>query len=393
MAGGALFFEGVHVFTPHADVPDDSMLRLIFLSPEQNYSREEPRPAFDAVLEYVKNNGTKPRYRSNRLVCLAPDFGSLTRLRDCVRVALAWKSIVEDVQEGRLNIDQLQKKQAEKELQVAEDVLPRAARECYKWLLCPVQHSATDPKQSVEVFPLNTGGTSFGKEVEHVCIENELVISIWSPIHLRAKLRELYWKTDKPTFGAKAFWEDTMRYLYLPRLQNRDVLEQAILKGAASKDFFGTAYGQHEGIYDGFKFGNSLIQVDDTLLLIEPNTAKQYEAAHAATPVPSSGIPPAGVGKPDGAVQEPLPGSGSGSGGAPKAHTFIGSVSVNAPGAKIRMIQIVEEVINVLTSDAQANVNVCVEITAEFPNGVSDQIKRAVSENTLSLGFKNKTWE
>ena len=57
------------------------------------------------------------------------------------------------------------------------------------------------------------------------------------------------------------------------------------------------------------------------------------------------------------------------------------------------MIQIAEEVINVLTSDAQANVNVCVEITAEFPNGVSDQIKRAVSENASSLGFKNKTWE
>ena len=52
-------------------------------------------------------------------------------------MALAWGSIVDDVKEGRLNIDQLQKKQAEKELQTAEEVLPRVARECYKWLLCP----------------------------------------------------------------------------------------------------------------------------------------------------------------------------------------------------------------------------------------------------------------
>src|SRR5205085_491109 len=114
----------VHRFTPHADVPDDSSLRLIFLSPDQFYAREEMRLAFDAVSEYVRSNGSKPRYRSNRLVFLSADHGSLARLRDCLRVALAWGSIVDDVSAGRLNIDQLQKKQAEKELQSAEEVLP-----------------------------------------------------------------------------------------------------------------------------------------------------------------------------------------------------------------------------------------------------------------------------
>lgn len=76
-----------------------------------------------------------------------------------------------------------------------------------------------------------------------MCTENELVITTWSPIHLRAKLKELYWKADKLAVGALAFWEDTLRYLYLPRLKNREVLAQAVTKGAASKDFFGTAYG------------------------------------------------------------------------------------------------------------------------------------------------------
>jgi hypothetical protein len=35
-----------------------------------------------------------------------------------------------------------------------------------------------------------------------------------------------------------------LRYLYLPRLKDRDVLAQAIVKGAGTRDFFGTAYGQ-----------------------------------------------------------------------------------------------------------------------------------------------------
>jgi hypothetical protein len=86
-----------------------------------------------------------------------------------------------------------------------------------------------------------------GREIERVCIENELVIATWSPIHLRTKLKDLYWKEDKPAVGAIAFWEDTLRYLYLPRLKDRDVFAQAIHNGAASRDFFGTAYGQHDG--------------------------------------------------------------------------------------------------------------------------------------------------
>jgi hypothetical protein len=76
-----------------------------------------------------------------------------------------------------------------KELQTAQDVLPRAIRECFKWLLCPGQENATDPKPHVEAFPLNTSGGSLVSEIERVCLDNELVITTWSPIHLRAKRR------------------------------------------------------------------------------------------------------------------------------------------------------------------------------------------------------------
>ena len=34
VVGSATFFDGVHIFTPHADVPDDSALRLVVLPPE-----------------------------------------------------------------------------------------------------------------------------------------------------------------------------------------------------------------------------------------------------------------------------------------------------------------------------------------------------------------------
>ena len=121
------------------------------------------RVASDEVLEFLRNHGQKPRYRGNRLIFIAPEHASLPRVRDCVRTALAWNSIVLDVKEKRLNIDGLQEEQAKKELQSAEDVLPRVARECYKWLLCPVQTTPEDRQASIEAFSLNTSGSAVGR--------------------------------------------------------------------------------------------------------------------------------------------------------------------------------------------------------------------------------------
>lgn len=395
-------FDGVHVFTAHSDVPDDSALRLVVLPPDQFFLKEDPRQATGAVLEYLRAHGSQPRHRANRLIFLAPDQLVLNRLHDVTRVALAWASIVEDVNEGRLNIDQIQRKQAEKESQTAKAVLPRAARECFKWLLCPVQDDPTATRPTVESFPLNTTSGNAPDEVERVCRENELVIETWSPIHLRSKLKELYWKGGKSAVGAMAFWEDSLRYLYLPRLRNRHALSQAIQSGAASRDFFGTAYGQSGETYEGFRFGDGNIQLDDTLLLIEPEVARQHEDS-IQRPAESGGTN-AG----DGTADTTTSGGASTSradlftggdtattsGASPaKARSFHGSVQIAPSAAKMRLVEVAEEIISVLAGDPNASLNITLEINAEFPNGASDQIKRAVSENATSLAFKTKSWE
>lgn len=392
IVGNATFFDGVHIFTPHTDVPDDTALRLVVLPPDSWYSKEESRPATEAVQTCIRNNGPKPRHRSNRLIFLAPDHGTLSRLNDAARVALAWSSIVDDVKEGRLNIDLLQKSQAEKELKTAEEVLPRAARECYKWLLCPAQETPTDPKPNVEMFALTTTGGSVGGEIDRTCTENELVISTWSPIHLRTKLNELYWKQDQSAAGAASFFEDTMRYLYMPRFKNRDVLAQAIRAGAASRDFFGTAYGQSGTTFDGFQLGSGNVIFDDTLILIEPTAAAAYEAANRP-PAPELTLtpnqPPGGTsGGPQPGVAPPVTG-----GVARKPRAFHATAVVPAATAKMRLVEIAEEIVSVLASDPNATVRLTVEISAEFPDGASESMKRAVSENSRSLGINKADWE
>lgn len=400
MAEGQTLFGGVHVFTPHADVPDDSALRLVVLTVDKFYSKQEPRFAFEEVLEFVKNNGQKPRHKGNRLIFLAADHDSLARLKDALRVALAWKSIVDDVENHRLNLDVLQVKQAKKDLQTADDVLPRVARECFKWLLCPVQQTPTG-RPEVEAFALNTSGSTMGSEIERVCQENELLIEAWSPIHLRNALKGLYWKEDRTAVSATTFWEDSQKYLYLPRLKDRRVLEQAIHKGAASTDFFGTAFGEAAGKFEGFQFGTGNVQFDDTLLLIEPEAAKAYAAALVVPPPPQPPLPE--VGGAQGGVQPPLmPPTPGGSTpppptppvqAGPKAHAFFGAVDVKAPTAKAKLMELADEIISLLSQDPQGSVKVTLNIEAEFPNGAQDHIKRGVSENAKALGFKNATWE
>lgn len=250
---------------------------------------------------------------------------------------------------------------------------------------------------------MNTSGSAFGPEVERVCVENELVISAWSPIHLRSKLSEVYWKDDKPAIAAKAFWEDTQKYLYLPRLKNRAVLEQAIIKGAGTKDFYGTSFGQTGDKYEGFKFGDDNIQFDDTLLLIEPEAAAIYEASIEAPPPQTAEGPGTEPGSPikvkengsttEGCTTTTTSTANSQVVATTKAKTYHGSIEITPSGAKMQMVNVADEIISLLASDPNAILKVSIEINAEFPHGVSDQIKRATSENAKSLGFQSSEWE
>ena len=216
ISNGNTFFDGVHIFTPHQDVPDDESLRLIVLPPDQFYAKEDPRRAKDQSETFIRNHGTKPRYRGNRLIFLAPDFASIRHVTDCIRAALAWKSIVDDVKANRLVLDNLQTQTAQKELINAEAALPQAARECWKWILCPVQENPTSSTPDVEVLPLDTRDGTLNRQIEKVCLENEWVIAVWSPVHLTTELKKYYWKEHNPAVRAMSFWEDSLRYVYFP---------------------------------------------------------------------------------------------------------------------------------------------------------------------------------
>ena len=422
VAGSGGVVDGVHCFTPHSDVPDDTALRLVILPPEAGYTREEPRMAVDPILDMLRNNGARPRQRVNRLLFLAADLAGANRAREAARTALAWASIVEDIRQDKLIVDQLQRRQAEKELQMADDVLTRSARDAYKWLLAPTQETPTSTKPTVEAYAVVTSTGSLSEELKRVCVENELVIETWSPIHLRNKLREFYWKSDRSAVTAMQFWEDTLRYLYLPRLRQRETLARAIEAGAVSRDFFGTAHGVTGDRFEGLQLGSGGAALNDTLLLVELEAAKRAletrEAERAAEVAARAGMGAGGVGVPypsgggagsGGAVMgemttSPGPGGGAGalgvagvaggqgSGRLVLKREYHGTMVVNPAGAKMRLVQAAEEVITMLAADPRAEVSVTLEIHAVVPHGASPELERSVRENANALKFRNNEW-
>ena len=408
-------FGGVHVFTPSADVPDDWSLRLVVLPPEATFGRSAQSPAVDAATAILKSRGEQPRQKQNRLVFLAPDADSVSRLKDQVTSVLSWASIVADVKEGRLNLDQHQSKQASQSFEQANEAMGRMVRETYKWLLAPLQEVKTGKgigDIQWDHFQVNPAAVNRTEEIEKILKEHELLIAEWAPIHLAKMMNAWFWKDDATAVSALDTWQKTCCYLYLPRLRDTDTLRSSVNAGVASRDFFGVAYGREDGRFQGFHFAeNTTVIMDDSLLLIEPKVAADFAALlgreAAERGAAASGKEAAGGSGSASGGSGPAAGAGSGTGSAAvggaggadvttakppssvKKTTFFGSVEIDPIKAKLQFSDVAEEILLLFTQKPGVKVRVSLEIEAEAPGGFDDGVQRAVRENCNQLKFKN----
>jgi hypothetical protein len=393
-------FDGVHVFTPAGDVPDDTALRLVALPPDAEYSHALSKVATEKAMEILKSRGEQPRQRQNRLIFIAPDQQSVRRLIDQIKTMLAWQSIVEDVKDMRLNLDQIQARQAAQLLKQANDVIDRMAKETYKWLLVPVQDVNADGNISEikwEVKPVNTSGANTSIEIRRVLKDEELVIFEWAPLHLTNLLRKWFWKPEARDTSAMEVWEKTCCYLYLPRLQSDATYKSAMLLGSSSRDFFGFAYGKTDGRYTGFSFGAyNDMALDSSLVLIEPKYAAELEAQYRVPAIPVPGIDSKEPGtKPATGGQPATPGTGHtpATGKSNNKKRFFGNVELDPVKAKYAFTQIADEVLQHFVSKPDTKVRISIEIHAESVSGFNDSVQRTIKENSKSLKFKNAEFE
>src|SRR5690606_13608596 len=273
-------FGGIPIFTGSGDVPDDWALRLVVLPPDAAFRQSGQSLAIERATEIRRQRGDRPRFKQNRLIFVAADYDSVSRLKDHVRSYLAWHSIASDYKDNRIVLDNLMAKQAQASLEQAEETLRRMIRETYKWLLAPVQEARPGKGLSEvmwEHFLLNPGAQNWSQETERVLKENELLITEWAPIHLVRMLKDWFWSGDAKDASALNVWQQSCQQLYLPRLKDSTVFQNTLAAGAESREFFGLAQGKEDGHDVGFSSGRRTSPImDGSLLLVEPITAAAY---------------------------------------------------------------------------------------------------------------------
>ncbi len=387
-------FSGVHVFTNSVDVPDEysSGPRLVVLSPSEGYSNADGAAAITAAEKILASRGEQPRQKRNRLIFVAPDSDAVPRLNEAGRTYLAWHEIVTDISEGKINLDLYQSNLAKKSADGAEKSLMQIVRETYKWVLCPMQVSATEKNIDWEAVSVSTNATNLIQEIENQLREEEWITSEWSPIHLKTVLENWYFKDGSVDVNALKVYQDTCHYLYLPRLVNDQVYKSTIIQGLDSEDFFGFASGKDGDRYLGFCFGSGgTSTLDDSCVLIDKNTAADY--LEKMKPV-STTDPDGDDKEKDGTTtNEPMP-----LGGTPPLPTtmknqFYGAVEINPVTAKIDFSEIADEIVQQFTAKHGVEITISIEIRANIKEGFDEALQRAIKENCGALGFASSEFD
>ena len=381
-------FAAAHVVPETSgDILDEQRARVVVLDVDAPHHRQtgesEAQQAARDILDY---RGSAPRLHRNMLVFIAADKTRAAEWKQAIRQNLAWKSIEDDRE--KLNLDFQQGKQVENAIEETEKTVMSRLNETYSWLLVPTRPDSRQPIR-FEAYRM-TGQENLYERAAQRLKNEELLLRRWSPDFLREALNTWLWR-EEAHLNLKQLWEDFTRYCYLQRLYDENVLLDAIVEGVRDIDPpFGYARGiKEDGSYSGLAMQQATEPYfDGSDLIVKPDVArKQLDAQRAEQDEHVQ--PPADV--TDGEVSRQ---SDTDKPAPPKPKTrYYGQVQLDSMRANRDMGQIVEEVIQHLTSLKGAKVEITLNISGRLPDGFDESVVRTVSENSETLKFDEHGFE
>jgi len=395
-------FSKVHACVPSSDVPDEREARLVILGPDfPHTNRDDRSPARREAAAILDSRGGSPRNYKNTLVFLAGDVNRLRELEQAVRQYLAWSSIWDDRE--TLNLDPFQTRQAETKRTSADEAIDLRITEAYEWLLVPGQ---PDPKGEMVWTDLKLQGEdSLAARAAKKLKKEESLLTQMGGVRLRTELDRIPLWTGNHV-SIKQLAEYMVRYLYLPRLRDEQVLVAAIQDGVANPVWQAETFGYAEAWdeqrrrYQGLRAGETIrALLDDRSLLVKPDAAApQFEAdrqrdsvtvtvaeserGHGPASTSTAQLAGAGRSKATATTQN-----------APQLRRFHGSVTLDAVRLGRDASRIAEEVVQHLSSIVGADVHVTLDIQVELPDNASDKLVRDVTENCRTLKFDDYGFE
>jgi hypothetical protein len=387
-------FDAVQVAPGNSsEVPDEAGgVRAVILGVAHSHTGRDGSEALTEAKDILMQRGSTPRVYRNMLVFLAAEHRQLDNLKDAQRSALAWAEIVRET--DRLNLTQSDSALAKAKLTEANETLKTRLKEAWCYLLYPVQESAqAELDWTSAKVPAQDGLLA---RASKKLVSDEGLLPELGPSRLDRELQKYIWNGKDHLF-LKDLWEYLNRYTYLPRVKNRAVLAKAVQSSIGGMLPGPFAYAERwedaKQTYTGLAIsGSSHVQVviDSDSVIIKPDVAEAHR------PKPSS--EPAGGGgttQPNDEGEKPGPGSEDAGAETPPVERlptrFVGTVMISAERPAREIHQVVEAIVEQLTTIQGSEVALKLEIDAEVPSGLDRAKVRTLIENATTLGFIDKS--
>lgn len=382
--------------------------RLVIAHPR--YARRKQDGADSAahiwVRDAIESKGASQRIHRNTLIFLLADKSGLESLEAATRSYLGWKRV--QATSESLNLSAQQRKQTDDSVSRFDQTVSDRIRDTFVWAVYPEQFDPTKLFELVADRVPDSGGRSLAERVSAKLRRGEqLVTDFGAQIlgeTLQNELGALWRDAGEITVGE--LWGYFTRYIYLPRLVRREVLDSAIEKSlsavlvdnerfaiASGKD---AETGRYRGLLMAPNTSNHILVTDSTLLIETGRAQKQAEADRIAAGLEASlntaadgNLASAG---PDDLVRsvssstEDKEPSEAESALEAVLTRFIGSVRIDSDRYARDIGNVIREVIDRLAG-AGARLDITIDIQATKPEGFDESEVRSIGENARVLKF------
>ncbi len=377
-----------------AEVPDEaSGVRAVVLGVKYPHNGRDGSEALLEAKDILTQRGSTPRVYRNTLVFIAAEGRQLDHLKDAVRACLAWGEIVRDTE--RLNLTQSDSALAKAKLSESNETMKTRLKEAWCYLHYPAQESAQVDWEWISG-KIQAQDGLLARASKKLTAEEGLLTEL-GPSRLDRDLQKYIWN-DKPHLSLKDLREYLNRYIYLPRLKGPDVLVKAVqaaVSGMLPGPFaYAERWDEKLGTYLGLAIEravNAVVVIDSDSIIVTPAVADSHRPGPVAS---GSGNSAPVTGDTTPAPDEQL------TGGSPtmppsekKPTRFSGAVMISPERPARDIHQIVEAIVEQLTTLPGSQVTLRLEIEAEVPNGLERAKVRTLVENANTLGFVEKSLE
>jgi hypothetical protein len=392
-----------------SEVPEADKTRLVIAGLAHTHDgKSYDSKAHTFTRDIASTRGSAPRIDVNTIVVLAPDQNRAADLDQAARQYLAWKAVYED--RSGLDLTQGQAETAQQRMASFSTTVEQRIRETWIWGIYPQQASGaaqwTTSQTKVDGATDSVIKTAGDRLDKNDVINNRFsmqAIAVELTNHLRSR-----WNEGRITIGE--LWEYHVRYPYLARLRDKQVLLDAI-EGAMTDPAWerlgfalADAYDAESGDFDGLRIpieDTAPAGIRDDMLLVKPSLARaQQEREHeAAEEARRARLAGGGI---EVIPQPPLAttaGSGSAGFGVIPATTvsianarYTGTLDIK-PGGNLRaqLIQLADELLVHLQNAEPETLEIRVSIDADKRSGFDESVVRTVRENGDQLGMaKNR---